>query len=103
MPNADDVGAMLSAVWLAADGLRLSAETSHVQVQCSPACTLYAHYRVHSTGPPGPPYSPYSPYSSYSPYSPSITSCCTRQDPTEQTKCLAQCFHIVPDVYYAHL
>uniref|UniRef100_A0A7S0L4K3 Uncharacterized protein n=1 Tax=Coccolithus braarudii TaxID=221442 RepID=A0A7S0L4K3_9EUKA len=25
------------------------------------------------------------------------------EDPTEQTKCLAQCFHIVPDVYYAHL
>jgi len=32
VPTADDVGAMLSASWRAADGLRLCAETSHVQV-----------------------------------------------------------------------
>jgi len=31
VPTADDVGAMLSASWRAADGMRLRAETSHVQ------------------------------------------------------------------------
>ena len=70
VPNADDVGAMLSAVWLAADGLRLSAETSHVQVQpgtytlttdsllalhallCWPIlCWRYPPYTPYSAGP----------------------------------------------------
>ena len=31
VPTADDVGAVLSASWRAADGMRLRAETSHVQ------------------------------------------------------------------------